>query len=201
MNKSNGLPPAAICERIVADHVYGCVAVDRQGIVRFANPAAERLTGRTIGEAAGTSFTDYLDPPAVQLAWQLIEEQAERGDFGLPMVWALRRPDGQVVQLEVGAQLYYDEPDFDGIVLRLRPYDSQRCFEDFVASLARLESVERTLDGVVRWLEILLGDGRVAVTWGWTGAGWANAVSADLPTCSTAPAATASRCRRGSPRR
>jgi len=75
----------------VADHVYGCVAIDRLGIIQFANPAAERLTGRTIGEAAGTSFADYLDPASVDLAWQLIEEQAVRGDFGLPMVWAIRR--------------------------------------------------------------------------------------------------------------
>ena len=165
----------------MADHVYGCVAIDRLGIIQFANPAAERLTGRTIGEAAGTSFADYLDPASVDLAWQLIEEQAVRGDFGLPMVWAIRRPDGGTVNLEVGAQPYYDDPTFDGIVLRLRPYDSQRCFEDFVASLARLESVERTLGSVVRWLEILLGDGRVAVTWTWNGRCWEDAVSSALP--------------------
>src|SRR5262245_38325526 len=181
MDQSNGLPPAAICERIVADHVYGCVAVDRAGIVRFANPAAERLTGRTIGEAAGTSFADYLDPGSVELAWQLLEEQEVRGDFGLPMVWAVKRADGGTVHLEVGAHLYYDDPEFDGIVLRLRPYDSQRCFEEFVASLAHLESVDRTLQSIVRWLEILLGDGRVAVTWTWNGRCWEDAVSDSLP--------------------
>jgi diguanylate cyclase (GGDEF)-like protein len=181
MARSSGLPPAAICERIVADHVYGCVALDREGRVRFANPAAERLTGRTIGEGEGTSFADYLDPASVQLAWQLIEEQDVRGDFGLPMVWAVRRPDGGTVHLEVGAHLYFDEPGFDGMVLRLRPYDSERCFEHFVASLARLESIERTLGSIVRWLEILLGDGRVAVTWGWNGRCWEDAVSSALP--------------------
>src|SRR4051794_19868115 len=132
MEQLNGLPPAAICERIVADHVDGCVAIDRQGIVRFANPAAEHLTGRTIGDTVGTSFADYLDPAAVELAWQLLDEQDVRGDFGLPMVWPVRRPDGRIVQLEIGAHLYYDDPDFDGIVLRLRPYDSERSFEDFV---------------------------------------------------------------------
>ena len=165
----------------MAEHVYGCVAIDRLGIIQFANPAAERLTGRTIGETAGTSFADYLDAASVDLAWQLIEEQEVRGDFGLPMVWAIRRPDGKTVHLEVGAQPYHDDPTFDGIVLRLRPYDSQRAFEDFVASLARLESVERTLGSIVRWLEILLGDGRVAVTWTWNGHCWGDAVSSALP--------------------
>ena len=115
------------------------------------------------------------------------------------MVWAIRRPDGGV-HLEIGAQPYHDDPTFDGIVLRLRPYDSERCFEDFVASLARLESVERTLASVVRWLEILLGDGRVAVTWSWNGhcCRWTPSSSA-LPACSTGRTAAASRCRRGSP--
>ena len=42
MARASGLPPAAFCERIVAVHVYGCVAIDRLGVIQFANPAAER---------------------------------------------------------------------------------------------------------------------------------------------------------------
>ena len=88
-------PPQAFAQRIIDDHHYGCVGLDLDGTVVFANVSAARIAGVPAGKVVGSNLADFLDTDEAALARQVLEEQTVRGNHGLPTIWAIRQPGGQ----------------------------------------------------------------------------------------------------------
>ena len=162
-------PPQALAQRIIDDHQYGCVGLDLDGTVVFANAAAARLAGVPADDLVGSNMADYLDADHAALARQVLEEQTARGNHGLPTIWAIRQPGGEVVHAEIGAKVYLDDPDFTGVVLRLRPFEAERHFDAFVTGLAHGHPLEQNLASIARWVEARLAGSRVTVAHDWDG--------------------------------
>jgi len=174
-------PPQALAQRIVDDHQYGCVGLDLDGTVVFANAAAARLAGVPADDLVGSNMADYLDADHAALARQVLEEQTARGNHGLPTIWAIRQPGGEVVHAEIGAKVYLDDPDFTGVVLRLRPFEAERHFDAFVTGLAHGHPLEQNLASIARWVEARLAGSRVTVAHDWDGQRFTRAIPTALP--------------------
>lgn len=91
--------------RAVLDNLDDAVVVcDTSGIVRHANPAAERLLGWPPGDLTARRATDVLAPDASRRlvsGFEAFVEATARRSAGKPVRVRLRRPDGTEVVVEV----------------------------------------------------------------------------------------------------
>jgi diguanylate cyclase (GGDEF)-like protein/PAS domain S-box-containing protein len=173
-------PPSGLSGALLRDLAIGLVAVDWDGSIRWANPAAEKLVGVALDPTVKANIFDFLaDPADVPRALAVIEEIRTRGDDGPGMAWALRHADGRTVHVEAATYFYRGLP-FDGIVLQLRPCDPERSFDEFVAGLARSDSLETTLTSLATWLGQVI-DAGVAIAFGREGLGFGSSAHFDVP--------------------
>jgi PAS domain S-box-containing protein len=94
----------ALAEALLATRSDAIVAADREGIIRFWNPGAERLFGYTADEAQGRSL-DLIIPERLRARhWDGYERvmqtgQSRYGESDLLAVPALRK-DGSTLSVE-----------------------------------------------------------------------------------------------------
>ena len=94
----------ALAEALLATRSDAIVAADREGIIRFWNPGAERLFGYTGDEAVGRSL-DLIVPERLRARhWQGYERvmqtgQSRYGESDVLAVPALRK-DGSTLSVE-----------------------------------------------------------------------------------------------------
>jgi PAS domain S-box-containing protein len=94
----------ALAEALLATRSDAIVAADREGIIRFWNPGAERLFGYTADEAHGRSL-DLIIPERLRARqWEGYERvmqtgQSRYGESDLLAVPALRK-DGSTLSVE-----------------------------------------------------------------------------------------------------
>ncbi len=184
------LPSAELCRRIWATDPYGRVVLDVGGSIRYANGAAAAMTGRAPADLIGQSMADFIDPADVAMAFEAVAEiEGERSeaDVGLPLVLGVPRPDGSVVHAEVGATNLLGEPGFAAISLRLRPYDSQRYLERFLAALVAGAPLDTNLMLLVQSLDHMLQQSTSAIVHGWTGRVFTGTATAGLCGALTGP--------------
>ncbi len=101
---------------------------DREGIITVISPSSLRLTGFEPEELIGKPVTSvYVDPGSRQGLLSLLSQQRYVMDYELD----LKRKDGSVLRVSVGAQLLFDEQGRpDGIAGILRDITARKKAEE-----------------------------------------------------------------------
>lgn len=175
------LPPPTVCRKIFRDHGYGIIVLDHDANVRWVNHAVQVLTGFAPEECIGHNIAEFLREDSLSLAVQVISEIKVLGDDGSPVVLQLRHADGHWVHFEVGAVDYHDDPEINGLAVRLRPFESQRQIGRLLSRLASGAPLENLLEPLVHGVRNMLRNAEVSVAHGWTGHGFEHTVSTGLP--------------------
>lgn len=175
------LPPPDACRKIFRDHVYGLIVLDQDANIRWVNDAVQELTGFAPEETIGHNVTEYLHEDSLALAAKVMTEIEERGDNGSPVVLQLLHADGSPVHFEVGAVDYRDDPEINGLVLRLRPFESQLQLGRLLSLLASGAPLPELLEPLVHSVRNMVRNAEVSLTYGWTGHGFEHAVGTRLP--------------------
>ena len=151
MSMMGDLPDEAF--RLIIDHTaHPFVVIALDGTVRFASASVETLLGWSPADLVGKSMAEFIAPDDLELAAEAVAEidVADRTGAGVPMVFRLLRPDGTSRFVEIGAMPLLDIPAIDAIALRLRAFDAQQRFDDFLAGLLEGDSLGSALDSLAR---------------------------------------------------
>ena len=111
------------------------VVVDLEGIVRWANAAAERLLGHAPGESVGTVGLDLVHPDDQHMAL-LSLVSVQNKDVGSPIELRMAAADGWRLMEVIGAPL-----DHEHIVLSIRDITQRRRWEVAGDETARFRSL------------------------------------------------------------
>jgi diguanylate cyclase (GGDEF)-like protein/PAS domain S-box-containing protein len=141
-----------VWRRLLDEDAFGWLLLDSAGIIRYFNSAVGEMLGWPEAEAVGASVFDYVAPEDVEVALgalaELVANQAEEmATVGIPMVFEVRRADGTMMPVEVGAGSYLDDEGEGFIRLRVRDARRDKALHDFLELLA---SVAPDFDGVLR---------------------------------------------------
>src|SRR5947207_8548373 len=111
--------PADVFKMIVDLTAYPFVVVAPDGFIRYAGASVERLLGWAPDQVAGKNIVEFLPPDQVELAIAAIAEieQVDRQGDGVPMVFQIRRADGEMVWVEIGAIPLLDVPGVDDAIV------------------------------------------------------------------------------------
>ena len=92
-------------------------------------------------------MAEFVAPEHLATAIEAIAEinNFDRTGAGVPMVFALQRPDGRAVWVEIGAMPMLESADVEGIALRLRACSGQERFDEFIAALLADEPLDDVL--------------------------------------------------------
>lgn len=175
------LPPPGACRKIFRDHVYGLIVLDQDANIRWVNDAVQVNTGFAPEETIGHNIAEYLHEDSLALAVELMSEIEERGTKGSPVVLQLRHADGYWVHFEVGAVDYHDDPEINGLAIRLRPFESQLQLGRLLSQLAGGAPLHELLEPLVHGVRNMLRNAEVSITYGWNGHGFEHAVDTGLP--------------------
>jgi len=112
-------------QAILATRSDAIIAADRDGIIRFWNPGAERIFGHTSGEASGCSLDLIIPERLRQRHWDgfrhtMATGHSRYGEGDLLSVPALRK-DGTTISVEFTIVPLHDESGrINGMVAILR---------------------------------------------------------------------------------
>jgi len=81
--------------RHVVEHAYEAIMVAQGGRLKFVNPEAQRLIGRTAAEIASRPFTDFIHPDDRDLVLDRHRRRTGGQESGLPSTYTFRIVDGQ----------------------------------------------------------------------------------------------------------
>lgn len=175
--------------RLVVDRTGApFILIDREGRIRHASGLVELALGWDPGELLGRNITEFLREDQIDLAAEALAEVelgGQRG-AGVPMVFALRRPDGGSRWVEIAAASFLDRPDIDAIALKVRSWDSQHHLAEFLVALLEEPDLDAVLAPLVRSIAASTDAAGVAVHHGFDGTTFAGAVPSwdagpDLP--------------------
>jgi PAS domain S-box-containing protein len=130
-------------ERILDAVEEAVLACDRSGVVRYWNPAAERLFGFSRDEAVGASMELIIPQRLRKRHWSGWEKAIAAGttSFGagqLLAVPAMRR-DGRQISIEFSIQLLKDaDGRVDHVVAFIRDVTERRARDQALSALSRL---------------------------------------------------------------
>ena len=140
-----GVDPQRLGEALLASASDAIVCSDREGIIRFWNPGAERIFGFAAAEAIGQSL-DIMIPPGLRARhWEGYRQTMQTGESRYGHGDLLRVPgirkDGSRISLEFTIVPLHD-PDgsMAGIAAVMRDVTSQ--FEEIRALRKRLAALE-----------------------------------------------------------
>ena len=176
--------PADVFKMIVDLTAYPFVVVAPDGSIRYAGSSVERLLGWSPEQLAGRNIVEFLPPDQVELAIEAMAEieHVDRHGDGVPMVFQIRRSDGELVWVEIGAIPLLDLPDIDDlIVLRERRWDEQYWFDRFVAALLADEPLDDVVAALCRSIAAALDADGAVVHYRFDGARFAGAAGFGAP--------------------
>ncbi len=123
------------------------IAADRDGIIRFWNPGAERIFGHTPAQAIGQSLDLIIPERLRQRHWDgyrhtMATGQSRYGEGDMLSVPALRR-DGATISVEFTiVPLRAESGEMTGIIAIMR--DTTKRFEELRALRRRLADAEKS---------------------------------------------------------
>src|SRR3954454_9619597 len=176
--------PADVFKLIVDLTANPFVVIRPDGFVLYAGESVERLLGWKPDQIAGMNIVEFLPADQVELAIEAIAEidQIDRGGDGVPMVFQIRRADGRLAWVEIGAIPLFDVPGVeDMIVLRERRWDEQYWFDRFVATLLADEPLDDVLAALCRSIGFALEADGVVVHYRFDGNAFAGAAGVGVP--------------------
>lgn len=152
-----GLPEAAF-RRIVDNLSVPVLVIAEDGTIRYAGGACESELGWHPDVLPGHNVLEFLPPEQVDDAIQSIADLTSHAELGIgvPTVFAVVRPDGELTWHAVGAVPLLDDPDVRGTSLYLLPWDAQLHFDDSISALLAGEDIARVLVHLARSITISL---------------------------------------------
>jgi diguanylate cyclase (GGDEF)-like protein/PAS domain S-box-containing protein len=140
---SSSRPPAwAKFARALPDPL---VLLDADGVVLYANAAAERVFGYSSEEIAGTSAMHLVHPDDLWEAADALRRRVDQSaNLPVPRALRVRHGDGSWIATELIGTNHLDDPEIGGIVVTLRDVS------DRVGLVHALEESERRFHAVVR---------------------------------------------------
>ena len=173
----------AVFRTIVDGTAHPFIVIGRDGNIRYASGSVEKVIGWTPGQIIGRNMAEFLRPDQVELAIEAVAEieQSDRSGAGVPMVFGVLRPNNETMWVEIGAMPLLDQPDIDGIVLRLQVWESQHHFDIFLAALLADEPLEEVLAALSHSIAASLEADGAAVHHGFDGEGFAGATGFGVP--------------------
>ena len=143
---SSDIDPALIAAALLATRSDAVVAADRDGIIRFWNPGAERIFGHAAADAIGRSL-DLIIPERLRqrhadgFRHTMATGQSRYGEGEMLSVPALRR-DGATISVEFTiVPLKTDGGQMTGIIAIMR--DVTKRFEEVRALRRKLTEAEK----------------------------------------------------------
>jgi PAS domain S-box-containing protein len=139
------ISPEQVAEAVVSSAADAIVAADRDGIIRFWNPGAERIFGHTAGEAMGQSLDLIIPDRLRQRHWDgyrhtMATGKSRYGEGETLSVPALRQ-DGATISIEFTVvPLKSEAGKMAGIIAIMR--DVTRRFEEVRALRRKLATPE-----------------------------------------------------------
>jgi diguanylate cyclase (GGDEF)-like protein/PAS domain S-box-containing protein len=168
---------------IVDETAHPFVVLDRAGNICYAGGSIERLLGWKPEQLVGRSMADFLPPEQIPVAVEAIAEleEIDRYGLGVPMVFELFNPAGQTAWVEIGALPLLELEGADRIALRLRAWDGQYHFDQFLAALLADEPLPSVLVALARSVTASLEAAAAAVHYGFDGQTFAGAAGTAVP--------------------
>ena len=139
--------PDQIAKAVLAARSDALVAADRDGIIRFWNPGAERVFGHSEADAVGQSLDLIIPERLRQRHWDgfrhtMATGQSRYGEGEMLSVPALRQ-DGATISVEFTiVPLKSDRGEMTGIIAIMR--DATRRFEEMRTLRRKLADAEKT---------------------------------------------------------
>jgi diguanylate cyclase (GGDEF)-like protein/PAS domain S-box-containing protein len=155
----------------VDETAHPFIVIRPDGTICYAGGSIDRLLGWEPEAIAGRNMIEFLPPDEIPRAVAAIAEidEMDRAGAGVPMVFSLLRPDGQLTWVEIGAMPFLDQPDIDAIVLRLQKWDASHHFDAFLAALLADEPLPAVLNGLCRSIAVSLEAEGAVVHYGFDG--------------------------------
>ena len=147
-NVASGIPPAGAGEsegllRSMVQHSSDVMALlERDGSIRYASPAVERVLGYRPEEVVGTSVFHYVHPDDVQGVSTAFAESLQSPGLLPPLEFRARAANGSWPYVEVLRNNRLDDPDVQGILISVRDISQRKEAEEH---LRRTEERYRTL--------------------------------------------------------
>ncbi len=126
----------------------GVIATDEFGFVTFVNPVAERLTGRSLGQAKGKPVTEIF-PIFNEITHESVDNPVQKvmelGQIvGLANHTVLQQPDGTVIPIEdSAAPIHDDRGQLIGVVLVFRDASHERKSQEILRKTEKLAAAAR----------------------------------------------------------
>ena len=139
-----GVGPWAPDERwlaVIAEGTADAIAVlDRDAVLRWANPAAEDLFGYRLTDRVGRDILDLVHPDDLEVVVGSLAEMANIEVPGAPLEVRARAADGHWIHIEVVTTNLLDDLRLGGMIISIRDITARRAAEQ-----AR-NAAERVLD-------------------------------------------------------
>jgi PAS domain S-box-containing protein len=135
-----------IAEALLSTRSDAIVAADRDGVIRFWNPGAERIFGHAESEAIGRSLDLIITERLRRRHWDgyrhtMATGQSRYGEGEMLSVPSLRR-DGATISVEFTiVPLRSDDGQMSGIIAIMR--DATKRFEEMRALRRKLADAEK----------------------------------------------------------
>jgi diguanylate cyclase (GGDEF)-like protein/PAS domain S-box-containing protein len=81
--------------KLVVEHAHEAIMVAQEGRLKFVNPEAENLLGRTAAELAARPFTDFIHPDDRTMVLDRHRRRTEGQEDGLPTLYTFRVVDSR----------------------------------------------------------------------------------------------------------
>ena len=176
------LPDAAF--RMIVDMTADAfVVIEVDGTVLYVGGSIERLLGWRPDQILGHNMARVPGPGVLEAAAEAIAEidEIDRAGQGVPMVFELLRADGTTTWVEIGAMPLLDVPGVGGIALRLRAWDGQHEFDEFLNALLADKPIDDVLGALCQSIAASLEAGGVVVHHGFDGVRFSAASGFGVP--------------------
>ncbi len=176
--------------RLVVDRTGApFILIDRHGQIRHVSGLVDVAVGVEAEALLGRNITEFLREDQLDLADEALAEVelGGRRGAGVPMVFALRRPDGGSRWVEIAGTSFLGQPGIDAIALKITSWEPQHHLAEFLVALLEEPNLHAVLGPLVRSIAASTEAVGVAVHHGFDGTGFAGAVpswggGSDLPT-------------------
>jgi diguanylate cyclase (GGDEF)-like protein/PAS domain S-box-containing protein len=183
-----GEVPDEVFRLVVDGTATPFVLIDRDGTIRYVSGSIETVLGWRADQLVGRNMVEFLPEDQVETAIQAVAEidEFDRIGAGVPITFAISRPDGERAWFDIGAMPFLDVPEIDLIALRLRPWDAEHHMAEFLTTLLTAPSLDAVLGPLSRSIAASLQAAGAAIHHGFDGRAFGGTVgswdaAADLP--------------------